>query len=60
MDTIVSAPYVTLLVLSQDSKRESLRAGQGSQLQKPGASCSVRGMITCVLSNTSLILSELI
>ena len=43
MDTIVSAPYVTLLVLSQDSERESLRAGQGSQLQKPGASCSVRG-----------------
>ena len=49
MDTIVNAPYVTLLVLSQDSERESLWAGQGSQLQKPGASCSVRGYVNlCV------------
>ena len=44
MDTHSDAPYVTLQGVESDSKRESLWAGQGSQLQKPGDSCSVRGL----------------
>ena len=54
MDTIVSAPYVTFLVLSQDSEREPVGwpwepAAEVWGLLQWGV------MITCVLSNTYLV-----
>ena len=44
MDTHSDDPYVTLQGAESGSMREGLWADKGSQLQKPGDSCRVRGL----------------